>query len=229
MNVVSAASSVQMNSAPSISLKTTWRYILADLARYRATDHRSMVAIFIMCPGATAGVWYRIGYWIWHYDGPARRLVRLLRPIYIILQRIVMILTGVWISPRATIGPGLYINHFGNVIIGEVRMGSNCNLSHEVTLGHAGRGTKRGLPTLGDRVFVAPGAKVIGKIYVGKDAVVGTNAVVTKSVPDRAVMGGVPAQILSYKGSFDFVIYDEMENDPERLESLALSEIEENV
>ncbi len=227
MDIASARSSIAMNNARSISLKTTWKYILADLARYRVTDQRSYLAIMIMCPGAMAGIWYRLGYWIWHYDGTLRRVERLLRPIYVVLQRIIMIVTGIWISPRAHIGPGLYINHFGNVIVGEVEIGSNCNLSHEVTLGNSGRGNKRGLPILGDRVFIAPGAKVLGKICVGNDAVVGANAVVTKSVPDRAVMIGAPAQVTSYKGSFDFVYYAGMESDPDRLESLALSESEE--
>jgi len=171
-----------------------------------------------------ASIWYRIGYWIWHYEGRFKSVVDLLRPPYVVLRRIVEILTGIYISPRAEIGPGLYIIHFGCIFIGSTVIGSNCNIAQEVTLGVSGRGDKRGWPTLGDRVMVAAGAKIIGTIPVGNDAVVGANAVVTKSVPDRAVAVGNPARISSYKGSFDFIFYTGMETDPGRIESLALSE-----
>ena len=57
-------------------------------------------------------------------------------------------------------------------------------------IGAAGRGERRGFPVLGDRVYVAPGAKLIGPITVGNDVAVGANAVVTKDVADRAVVGG---------------------------------------
>ena len=90
-----------------------------------------------------------------------------------------------------------YIGHFGCIIVGEgVVMGSNCNLSQGVTLGVAGRGDRKGSPTIGDRVFIAPGAKVIGKISIGNDVTIGANAVVSKSLPDRAVAVGIPAKVV---------------------------------
>ena len=128
-------------------------------------------------------------------------------------------------SPRAIFGSGLYINHFGSIFIGAVTVGENCNLAHEVTLGVGGRGDKKGLPTLGNRVYVGPGAKIIGKITIGDDVAIGANAVVTKSVPDCAVVVGSPARIISYRGSFDFVLYEGMETDPHRLVNLERSKL----
>ncbi|MFN8528576.1 MAG: serine acetyltransferase [Anaerolineae bacterium] len=203
-----------------MTLKTMLRYIRADLSRYRVTEKRSYLAIAVMCPGAIAGVYYRLGYWLWNYQGWAAPLMALLRPVYIMFKRVIEIYSGISLSTRAQIGPGLYINHFGSIFVGAVVMGANCNISHEVTLGVAGRGDKKGLPTLGNRVYLGAGAKVIGKIHLGDDVAVGANAVVTHSLPDRAVAVGIPARAVSYDGSFDFVIYDGMENDPHRLASL---------
>jgi serine O-acetyltransferase len=103
-------------------------------------------------------------------------------------------------------------------------IGKNCNLSQGVTLGVSGRGERRGAPTVGNRVYIAANAVVAGKISIGDDAVIGACAVVTTSVPPRAVVAGNPAQIKSHRGSFGHIYYDGMEKDPERLASLALSD-----
>ena len=209
-----------MNQPYSISLKTTWRYILADIARYRATDQRSYVAIFIMCPGVIAGIYYRIGHWIWHPAEFNQKVLYLLRPLYIIGRRFIEIYSGASLSPQAQIGRGLYIDHFGSIIVDASRIGENCNLSQEVTIGFAGRGINRGLPTVGDRVLIGAGAKILGPITIGNDVAVGANAVVTTDLADCSVAVGVPAKAISYKGSFDFVLYDDMEDDPARSSSL---------
>jgi serine O-acetyltransferase len=201
-----------------ISFKTTCHNIKTDLARYRITEQRSSLASIIISPGVLAGIYYRLGHWIWYAEGQ-RAWLRLLRPLYIVGKRFVEIYTGISVSPQAVIGPGLYFNHFGSIFIGASTIGENCNFAHEVTVGIAGRGSKRGLPVLGDRVFVGPGAKILGLVNVGDDVAVGANAVVTKDLSDRAVAVGIPAKVISYEGSFDFIVYDTMENDSNRLKS----------
>jgi serine O-acetyltransferase len=135
------------------------------------------------------------------------------------------ILTGISLPPDCRIGEGLYIGHFGTIIISSMAViGKNCNLSQGVTLGVSGRGERRGAPTVGNRVYIAANAVVAGKISIGDDAVIGACAVVTTSVPPRAVVAGNPAQIKSHRGSFGHIYYDGMEKDPERLASLALSD-----
>lgn len=206
---------------PPISLRTTLRYILSDLSRYRITEQRSLPALVVMCPGLIAGTYYRLGHWLWSYRGRFAPLMRLARPFYLIGKRLIEIYSGASISPRAVIGQGLYINHFGSIFVGAVVIGENCNLSQEVTIGVAGRGGERGMPTIGSRVYIAAGAKIFGQVTIGDDVAIGANAVVTKSIPDCAVVAGVPAKVISFRGSFDFVLYKSMHEDEARLANMS--------
>jgi serine O-acetyltransferase len=100
-------------------------------------------------------------------------------------------LNGCDIAWQARIGPGLRLDHPTGVVVGPaVEVGEFCTLMQGVTLGDNG-----GAPRLGDRVYVAPGAILIGPISVGDDAVIGAGSVVTKSVPAGAVAFGNPAEI----------------------------------
>ena len=113
---------------------------------------------------------------------------------------------GIAIPEYTVIGPGLFINRFGGVMInGDVVIGANCNITHGAMLGQSNRGAKAGSPILGDRVFLAAGSKVIGRVVIGDDAVVGANAVVTKDVPPKGVVGGIPAKLISLDGSSGYV------------------------
>jgi serine O-acetyltransferase len=205
--------------------KSLWQYILSDLDRYRITDHRSYLGALIICPGATAGIIYRISHWMFVYQGRFQNLVRIGYLFSILIKRLSEALNGISIQPQATIGEGLYIGHGGSVHIGgKAVLGNNCNISQEVTIGVAGRGDRRGTPRIGDRVFIGAGAKILGAIEIGNDVAIGANSVVTKSLPDRAVAVGIPANIISYEGSFEFVTYHHMDDDLSLQQSLRLRE-----
>ena len=113
---------------------------------------------------------------------------------------------GIDISRDAHIGSGLYIGHFGGIVVNAaVVIGDNCNLSQGVTLGQVNRGPKAGCPTIGNNVYIGPGAKIIGRIHVGDHAAVGANAVVLEDVPPNVSVGGVPARVISETGSEGYV------------------------
>ncbi|MBS0581181.1 MAG: serine acetyltransferase [Proteobacteria bacterium] len=113
---------------------------------------------------------------------------------------------GIDISRDASIGSGLYIGHFGGIVVNEaVRIGNNCNLSHGVTLGRLNRGDRMGCPSIGNDVYIGPGAKILGRINVGDRAAIGANAVVVADVPADAVVGGVPARAISEQGSAGYI------------------------
>ncbi|WP_119154012.1 serine O-acetyltransferase [Caldimonas tepidiphila] len=113
---------------------------------------------------------------------------------------------GIWIPPGTNIGSGFYIGHFGGIIINpECVIGKNCNLSHGVTLGQANRGRNKGTPVLGDNVYIGPGAKIVGAVRIGNNVAIGANSVVTRDVPNDAVVAGNPARVISLKGSAGYV------------------------
>jgi len=119
-----------------------------------------------------------------------------------IISQFSRFLTGIEIHPKAKIGKNLFIDHGMGVVIGETsEIGDNVTIYHMVTLGGISpsidsdnqRNVKRH-PTLKDNVVVGSGAQVLGPVVVGKNAKIGANAVVTKDVPENAVMVGIPAK-----------------------------------
>jgi len=99
------------------------------------------------------------------------------------------------------LGTGLFIDHATGVVIGETaEVGEDVTIYHGVTLGGSGRDTGKRHPTIGDRVIIGAGAKVLGAIKVGDDSRIGANAVVVKEVPSSAVVVGVPGQAISRHG-----------------------------
>jgi serine O-acetyltransferase len=107
-----------------------------------------------------------------------------------------------------------------------VRIGANCNISPMVFLGFGAREGHTGVPTLGDRIYVAVGAKVIGPVRVGSDVAVGANAVVCHDVPDHVTGGGVPARVISGKGSGPYLqIGQELEVTPAEDERAGLAPV----
>ena len=108
---------------------------------------------------------------------------------------------------QTQIGPGFYFGHvFGTIINPKSVLGKNINMSHAVTLGMIATGKRSGSPVIGDNVYIAPGAKIIGNVMVGSGAAIGTNAVITKDVPEQAVVVGIPGKVISLNGSADYVI-----------------------
>lgn len=113
---------------------------------------------------------------------------------------------GFDISYRTTIGKGLYIGHFGGIVIhGDTVIGENCNLSQGMTIGVLNRGKNQGVPVIGNRVFIGPGAVILGGITIGDEVLIGANAVVTFDVPDRSVVAAPQAAIISGKGTTGYV------------------------
>jgi serine O-acetyltransferase len=151
-------------------------------------------------PGVQAVVVFRFGQWL---DSRPLVLKLLLHPIYFVLNGLVQVMWGIELPRSATIGPGFYIGHSGGITIAPgVIIGRNCNISQDLTIGLSGQGEKAGVPTIGDNVYLAPGARVFGKISIGNNVKIGANAVVYKDIPDNAIVVLDPGfKIVSYKGN----------------------------
>ena len=119
-----------------------------------------------------------------------------------IISQFSRFLTGIEIHPGANIGKNLFIDHGMGVVIGETSdIGDNVTIYHMATLGGIApsinsndqRNIKRH-PTIEDEVVIGSGAQVLGPVRVGRCAKIGANAVITKDVPEKAVMVGIPAK-----------------------------------
>jgi serine O-acetyltransferase len=193
-----------------------WTLLYQDYRRYRAAGARNAFSVVALTQGFWASAVFRISHW-----SQARCRVRGFRAIVkgtcVLMQKFIEIITGICLPGRCNIGPGLYIGHFGGIFVdSEARIGENCNLAQGVTIGKGGRGELHGVPILGDRVHIGANAVILGKIVIGDDAAIGPGAVVMNSVPARGVAMGNPARIVGMSGSFDFVHYDGMGEDPAR-------------
>jgi len=163
---------------------------------------KSKLSIILTYPGIKAILLHRIAnfFCVAKFDLIAR-----------VISQFSRFLTGIEIHPKAKIGKNLFIDHGMGVVIGETsEIKDNVTIYHMVTLGGISpsinsndqRDIKRH-PTLEDNVVVGSGAQVLGPVTVGKNAKIGANAVVTKDVPENAVMIGIPAKNINTKSESD--------------------------
>ena len=107
--------------------------------------------------------------------------------------------TGIEIHPGAQIGEGLFIDHGMGVVIGETaEIGDDCHILQGVTLGGTSLHRTKRHPTLGNRVVVGAGAKLIGAVLIGDNARIGAGSVVVSNVPENATVVGVPGHVVSF-------------------------------
>ncbi len=163
---------------------TLRRDVRSALARDPAA--RSAMEVILLYPGVHALWGYRLAHWLWVHNH------KLLGRWF---SQVVRGLTGIEIHPGAQIGQGLFIDHGMGVVIGETaEIGEDVTLYHGVTLGGTSLQKGKRHPTLGNRVVVGAGTKILGAIIIGDDTRIGANAVVVKSVPANSVVVGVPGQ-----------------------------------
>ena len=154
---------------------------------------KSKLSLILTYPGVKAIFFHRIAnfFYLAKFDLIARFISQLSR-----------FLTGIEIHPGAKIGKNLFIDHGMGVVIGETsEIGDNVTIYHMATLGGIApsinsndqRNTKRH-PTIEDDVVIGSGAQVLGPVTVGRCAKIGANAVITKDVPEKSVMVGIPAK-----------------------------------
>ena len=154
---------------------------------------KSKISLILTYPGVKAVFFHRIAnfFSVAKFDLIAR-----------IISQFSRFLTGIEIHPGARIGKNLFIDHGMGVVIGETsEIGDNVTIYHMATLGGIApsinsndqRNIKRH-PTIGDEAVIGSGAQVLGPVTVGRCAKIGANAVITKDVPEKSVMVGIPAK-----------------------------------
>ncbi len=148
---------------------------------------KNLLEVILCYPGLHALIAYRFAHRLykWHIPLIPRHISYLTR-----------IITGIEIHPGATIGRRLFIDHGEGVVIGETTtIGDDVLIYQQVTLGGTGKETGKRHPTIGNKVILGAGAKVLGNITIGDNVRIGAGSVVIEDVPENSTVVGVPGRI----------------------------------
>lgn len=169
------------------SLRTLLKEDL-EAARKRDPAARTNVEVALAYPGVHALWAHRVAHAMWNRSESLKLPARL-------LSQTARFITGIEIHPGAKLGRRMFIDHGMGVVIGETaEVGEDVMLYHGTTLGGVSLNKGKRHPTVGDRVTIGAGAKVLGPITLGSDSQVGANAVVIRDVPDGVTAVGIPAK-----------------------------------
>ena len=159
-----------------------------DAAVERDPAARNELEALLCYPGVWALIWHKPAHWMYKHN--MKLLAR-------ILSQRVRHTTGIEIHPGAQIGRRCFIDHGMGIVIGETtEIGDDCTIYQGVTLGGTGKDVGKRHPTIGDRVIVSSGAKVLGPFHVGNDVKIGSGSVVLKEIPDGCTVVGVPGRVV---------------------------------
>jgi serine O-acetyltransferase len=178
--------------------------IRSDYRKYRNYGSHFLVIVFF-----TQGFWAIFQYRVAHRIHTAVKW-QPFRGFFLffifIWQKWIEILTGIVIPMSAKIGPGFHISHCGGIILNSnAVIGSNCNISQGVTIGVSGAGSGRGVPVIGNDVYIGANAVVAGKITIGDNVLIAACSLVNADVAEGSVVLGVPAVVVSQKGSKGYI------------------------
>jgi serine O-acetyltransferase len=163
-----------------------WQDLRADARTY---EH---LGGFQTCQGFWVGATYRLGKLSQRLPYPVGRALRV---PYKVLDNLWRTILNVRISPQAEIGPGLCLIHPWNVLIGPSRIGENCLIFHEVTLG-TNANSRNAFPCIGDGVDIYVGARVLGQVTIEDGVTIGANCVVLNNVPKGATVAPPAVRII---------------------------------
>ena len=192
-----------------LAFRDSWNLWMADVRRKRAgfasrpqdkTFFKQYIKINLEL-GSIAVMIFRYGQWATRIKNPLLKLI--FAAPYAIGNMGTMVAAGINIQPGSNIGGGFIIHNFSCIFIWSDSIGENCTVNQGVTIGNI-RGSG-GLPQIGNNVYIASGAKVLGNVKIGNNVVVAANSVVVTDVPDNATVMGIPARVISRNATSEYL------------------------
>jgi serine O-acetyltransferase len=177
-----------------------------DIKKYkRYSGNKSAIVLILTTQGLWALFIYRLSNSIYRSKTP-KILKKTLLLFSLLWQKWIEIVTGISIPYSVEIGPEFYIGHFGNIIINSSAIiGDNCNISQGVTIGVSGISGNRGVPVIGNNVYMGANSVIAGKIKIGDNVIIGANTFVNRDVESNCTVLGVPAKKISDKTSEGYI------------------------
>jgi len=144
---------------------------------------------------------YRFGQAVKRFRKRHRVIGKAIRIIYLFMNYSMLLVHKVGLHEQSEIGAGFHINHVGNIFIGACKIGENCTVTHNVTIGRGfpspGKSTGNRLPTIGDNVWIGTGSVLSGNITIGSDVTISAGSMLTHSIPEGCLIAGNPARVIS--------------------------------
>jgi len=185
----------------------SFKLIKSDYNRYKATGAKNPIKIIFFNQGFIATFLIRIFSGMFFTTRKIFIVNKMVSFLCFLVLKMNQLFTGISIPIGTKIGKGLYISHIGTIIINNnAVIGDNCNLAPMIVVGWGKSNEKFGVPKIGNRVWIGPGAKIFGPITIGDDVAIGANAVINKSIPNNAVVVG-NNKIVNYNSSKDYIQY----------------------
>lgn len=173
----------------------------SDFQRYKAAGGKNNFKIFFNLGFIGTSI-FRINRSVYYTIRPVPIFGKIIALLSFFNLKFMQLFFGFSFPEATQIGKGIFISHLGTIILNSnVVIGENCNLGPMIVIGWGHSKGKDGCPTLGNRVWIGPGAKIFGPIKIGNDVAIGANAVVNFDVPDNSTVVGNPARIIENKGS----------------------------
>lgn len=172
---------------------TFWQLVSEDFSHHRRRNHRgsTLATLFDRYFWIVAN--YRFGHWA--TGCPTAGLRHAAKLLYFLMNLWISTVTSSDIRPGARIGRRFRIHTSrGLLITNNVQIGDECVVNNGVCIVHRANKQGQGVPTLGDRVWIGVGAKILGGVTVGDDVMIGANAVVTHDIPSNSTAVGIPAR-----------------------------------
>ena len=178
---------------------------LEDIKKYQKYGNTNIIILVFLTQGLWVLFFYRFFNKIYLSKLP-HVLKIIILVFYIPLQKIMECITGISIPYSAIIGKGFYIGHFGNIILHpQTVIGDNCNISQGVTIGISGRGKKRGVPKIGNNVYIGANSVIAGKIKIIDNVVIGACSLVVNDIVEEGTVLGVPAVKINNNNSENYI------------------------
>lgn len=183
------------------TIKKMYSDLLCDFSRYQnysdcKTGFKFInnILIIFKSPSFFAIINHRFGFWVnSHFTGHKTIFKHFLKFFYFIGKFLSVCISKIDIDVSSNIGEGLFLSNKGNIILGVNKMGRNCTVDHNVTIGND---QSRLVPTIGDNVWVGSNSVIYGGITIGENTVISEYSVLSKSLPSRVLAGGNPCRIL---------------------------------
>lgn len=122
---------------------------------------------------------------------------RVMRIVYLLMRHTLVFMHKVELSQRTEIGPGFRICHVGNIYVSAYKIGENCTVTHNVTIGLGMAGPEDTVPTIGNNVWIGTGSVIAGDITIGDGATISAGSIVTRDIPAGCLVAGNPARVIN--------------------------------